>query len=61
MKVPDPVTVYDLECTAKDAEDGVAVYGPVKVFYDDALNGFAYYNGPHQITRERAILMLYRV
>lgn len=61
MKTHIPVTVYDLECTAKDAKNGVAEYRGIKVYWDDATNNFSYYNQNSQISKERAILIIMAV
>lgn len=59
MKRPIPVTIYDLECTAKDASDGLASYRNLSVWYDDATYSFTYRTvNKTDISREDAIKML---
>lgn len=43
MKFTAPVTIYDLECTAKDDKNGITEYCGVKVYWDDATDTFSYY------------------
>lgn len=55
-KAPVPVTLDDLEATAKDAKNGVALWGPryLKVYWDDATNSFSYWRKSMSIGREAA-------
>lgn len=61
-KVPVPVTIDDLECTAKDAKDGHAFYkirGEIlQVYWDDATNNFSYQWGLNRVPRDQATHVL---
>lgn len=52
MKKSVPVSIYDLECTAKDAKNGMAKYGKVTVWWDDAQNSFLYKIGNANCSKE---------
>lgn len=43
MKIPVPVTLDDLQATAKDDKAGVCNYGGIKVYWDDATSNFNYW------------------
>lgn len=53
MKAPVPVTLDDLEATAKDAKNGLAIWGPkyLKVYWDDATNSFNYWYKSRPVNR----------
>lgn len=58
MKTPVPITIRDLECTARDAKNGVAEYRGIKVYWDDATGEFCYYNDGHLIAKHQASFIL---
>ena len=62
MKSPNPVTIYDLECSARDAKNGECEYEGVKVYWDDAADQFNYYIDDDMVTKRSAIdTLAYRI
>lgn len=43
MKTPVPITLKDLQATAKDDKRGLCLYGYLKIYWDDATNSYNYW------------------
>jgi hypothetical protein len=43
MKEREPITLRDLEMTAKDTKNGLACHGHLKVYWNDITNTFVYW------------------
>ncbi len=54
MKKPIPVTLSDLEATAKDDKAGLCFYGYLKVYWDDATNNFNYWYKDRSCNKQMA-------
>jgi len=54
MKYTEPVTIDDLEATAKDDKHGTTLYRYLKVYSDDATNTFNYWYKGSPVSRMAA-------